>query len=68
MEEVRIVTEFCTRFTHADHVPDPVYGGAEGVEYVSNLEDACAGLEPEIIGTSLGCSWCIAVYIDSRQR
>ena len=38
-------TEFCTRFTHADHVPDPYYGGEEGFEYVLDLlEDACAGL------------------------
>ena len=38
-------TEYCTRFTHADHVPDPYYGGAEGFEYVLDLlEDACAGL------------------------
>lgn len=30
---------------HADHVPDPYYGGSEGFEYVLDiLEDACAGL------------------------
>lgn len=39
------MTDFCTLFTHADHVPDPYYGGAEGFEYVLDLlEDACAGL------------------------
>lgn len=39
------MTEYCTHFTHADHVPDPYYGGSEGFEYVLDLlEDACAGL------------------------
>lgn len=39
------MTEYCTKFTHADYVPDPYYGGAEGFEYVLDiLEDACAGL------------------------
>lgn len=44
-EKIHRMTEFCTRFAHADHVPDPYYGGAEGFEYVLDiLEDACAGL------------------------
>ena len=44
------MTDFCTRFTHADHVPDPYYGGAEGFEYVLDLlEDACAGLLEHLI-------------------
>ena len=44
-EKIHRMTEYCTRFTHADHVPDPYYGGAEGFEYVLDLlEDACAGL------------------------
>lgn len=44
-KKIHRMTEFCTRFTHADHVPDPYYGGAEGFEYVLDLlEDACAGL------------------------
>lgn len=39
------MTDYCTRFTYADHVPDPYYGGTEGFEYVLDLlEDACAGL------------------------
>ena len=39
------MTEYCTKFAHADYVPDPYYGGAEGFEYVLDiLEDACAGL------------------------
>lgn len=43
--KIHRMTDFCTRFTHADHVPDPYYGGAEGFEYVLDLlEDACAGL------------------------
>ncbi len=46
-EEKKIVrmTDYCTRMAHADHVPDPYYGGAEGFEYVLDLlEDACDGL------------------------
>ena len=44
-KKIHRMTEFCTRFTHTDHVPDPYYGGAEGFEYVLDLlEDACAGL------------------------
>jgi len=43
------MTDYCTRFTHADYVPDPYYGGAEGFEYVLDLlEDACAGLLEEL--------------------
>lgn len=45
LKKIHRMTEFCTRFVHADHVPDPYYGGAEGFEYVLDLlEDACAGL------------------------
>ena len=44
-KKIHLMTEYCTSFTHADHVPDPYYGGAEGFEYVLDLlEDACAGL------------------------
>ena len=43
--KIHRMTEFCTRYTEADYVPDPYYGGAEGFEYVLDLlEDACAGL------------------------
>ena len=39
------ITDYCTRYTWADHVPDPYYGGADGFEQVLDLlEDACAGL------------------------
>lgn len=45
LDKLRLMTDFCTRHPHADHVPDPYYGGAEGFEYVLDLlEDACAGL------------------------
>ncbi len=48
-KKIRRMTEFCTKFVHADHVPDPYYGGAEGFEYVLDiLEDACAGLLSEM--------------------
>ena len=43
--KIRRMTDYCTQFTHADHVPDPYYGGADGFEHVLDLlEDACAGL------------------------
>lgn len=43
--KIHRMTDYCTKFTCADHVPDPYYGGAEGFEYVLDvLEDACAGL------------------------
>lgn len=43
--KIHRMTEYCTKFVHADYVPDPYYGGAEGFEYVLDiLEDACAGL------------------------
>lgn len=43
--KIHRMTEYCTKFTHADHVPDPYYGGSEGFEYMLDiLEDACAGL------------------------
>lgn len=47
--KIRRMTDFCTKFTYADHVPDPYYGGVEGFEYVLDLlEDACAGLLAEL--------------------
>ncbi len=49
LRKIRRMTDYCTRYTHADHVPDPYYGGAEGFEYVLDLlEDACAGLLREL--------------------
>lgn len=43
--KIHRMTEYCTKFTYADHVPDPYYGGSEGFEYVLDLlEDACAGV------------------------
>ena len=47
--KIRRMTDYCTRYTQADYVPDPYYGGAEGFEYVLDLlEDACAGLLREL--------------------
>lgn len=43
--KIHRMTEYCTRHTRADYVPDPYYEGYEGFEYVLDLlEDACAGL------------------------
>lgn len=43
--KIRRMTDYCLRYTWADHVPDPYYGGAEGFEHVLDLlEDACSGL------------------------
>ena len=51
-KKIHRMTEYCTKFTHADHVPDPYYGGAEDFEYVLDvLEDACAGLL-EMVGSN----------------
>lgn len=51
-KKIHRMTEYCTKFTHANHVPDPYYGGAEGFEYVLDvLEDACAGLL-EMVGSN----------------
>ena len=51
-KKIHRMTEYCTKFTHADHVPDPYYVGAEGFEYVLDvLEDACAGLL-EMVGSN----------------
>lgn len=44
-QKIRRMTDYCTRYTYEDYVPDPYYGGAEGFEHVLDLlEDACAGL------------------------
>lgn len=44
-QKIHRMTEYCTTFTDADHVPDPYYGGASGFELVLDLlEDACQGL------------------------
>ena len=51
-KKIHRMTEYCTKFTHADHVPAPYYGGAAGFEYVLDvLEDACAGLL-EMVGSN----------------
>lgn len=43
--KIQRMTDYCQRYTWADHVPDPYYGGAEGFEHVLDLlEDACSGL------------------------
>lgn len=43
--KIRRMTDYCRKFSYADHVPDPYYGGAEGFEQVLDLlEDACEGL------------------------
>ena len=52
LKKIHRMTEYCTRFTSVDHVPDPYYGGAEGFEYVLDvLEDACSGLLLQLGGT-----------------
>ena len=50
-KRIHRMTEYCTKFMQADHVPDPYYGGVEGFEYVLDLlEDACAGLLTHLTG------------------
>lgn len=46
-DEARVskLTDYLTRFTEYDHVPDPYYGGAQGFELVLDLlENGCANL------------------------
>jgi protein-tyrosine phosphatase len=45
VDKIHLMTDFCTRITSHDHIPDPYYGGASGFELVMDLlEDACEGL------------------------
>jgi protein-tyrosine phosphatase len=45
VEKIHLMTDFSTRITSYDHIPDPYYGGASGFELVIDLlEDACSGL------------------------
>lgn len=34
-KKIHRMTEYCTKFTHADHVPDPYYGGARALNMCS---------------------------------
>lgn len=49
-QKIHRMTDYCTKFTDADCVPDPYYGGADGFEWVLDLlEDACQGLLDSLI-------------------
>ncbi|WP_421919337.1 low molecular weight protein-tyrosine-phosphatase [Marinifilum sp.] len=49
LNKIKSMTDYCTRYTHYDSVPDPYYGGADGFELVLDiLEDACEGLLKEL--------------------
>lgn len=53
--KIHRMTDYCKKFTHADHVPDPYYGGTEGFEYVLDvLEDACSGLLESLDKETIG--------------
>lgn len=53
--KIHRMTDYCKKITHADHVPDPYYGGAEGFEYVLDvLEDACSGLLESLDKETIG--------------
>ena len=53
--KIHRMTDYCKKFTHAYHVPDPYYGGAEGFEYVLDvLEDACSGLLESLDKETIG--------------
>jgi protein-tyrosine phosphatase len=44
-QKIYRMTDFCRVHSHATHVPDPYYEGAQGFELVLDLlEDACGGL------------------------
>jgi protein-tyrosine phosphatase len=45
VQKIYRMTDFCRTHSHATHVPDPYYEGAQGFEIVLDLlEDACGGL------------------------
>jgi len=45
IKKISSMTDYCIRFLDYNSVPDPYYGGAEGVELVIDiLEDACEGI------------------------
>lgn len=45
LDKIKSMTDYCSRYTHYNSVPDPYYGGADGFELVLDiLEDACEGL------------------------
>jgi len=49
LDKIKSMTDYCSRYTHYDSVPDPYYGGSDGFELVLDiLEDACEGLLKEI--------------------
>ena len=49
LNKISYMTDYCTRYTHYNSVPDPYYGGADGFELVLDiLEDACEGLLKQI--------------------
>ena len=39
--KIHRMTEYCTKFTHADHVPDPYYGGSEGFVVCAGHSGGC---------------------------
>ncbi len=49
LQKLKLMTNYCTRHSNYDSVPDPYYGGDEGFELVLDiLEDACEGLLKEL--------------------
>lgn len=47
--KIKSMTDYCSRFSKYDSVPDPYYGGSKGFELVLDiLEDACEGLLKEL--------------------
>jgi protein-tyrosine phosphatase len=49
LKKITAMTDYCSRYTHYNSVPDPYYGGSDGFELVLDiLEDACEGLLKQI--------------------
>ncbi len=49
VDKIHRMTDFSTKFSDHDHVPDPYYGGDDGFNLVMDLlEDAAKGLMEEI--------------------
>ena len=48
--KIKLMCDYCIKYSHFEEVPDPYYGGYEGFELVLDiLDDACTSLYKELI-------------------
>ncbi|PKQ60346.1 phosphotyrosine protein phosphatase [Labilibaculum filiforme] len=49
LNKIKLITNYCSRYSNYQSVPDPYYGGDEGFELVLDIiEDACENLLKEL--------------------